>query len=228
METLSVMNDSKSKSPEIVLCVNGYVRELEAIFKTAIPKEIIDIIIIFWPQLTIDYVGHFVQKYASCAIGVASDGLTIKGWAAAKLDEPLPISLENEGASTKWRWRAISTENADNNNVIFGVISNQLTQFDVYPWEKEMEAYGISTAAKVVFNGRKMLKDVEDCKGFKEGNHIVMEYEISPSKQCKLSFYDESNNHSFIYSINLPNDEEITSWYPVFSCSGGSIKVVPY
>ena len=41
---------------------------------------------------------------------------------------------------------------------------------------------------------------------------------------------NESDNDQLLYSINLPNDDKITNWYPVFcqSNSNGHIQVVPY
>ena len=58
-----------------------------------------------------------------------------------------------------------------------------------------------------------------------------MEFEIYNGNQVKLSFYNESKENEFIYSVDLPNDnQEITSWYPVFSKPNdeGLIKLIPY
>ena len=227
------------------LCVEGYIRVYlytQAKYDKEIPNELIDIIILLCGQFEINYVGHFSKENASYyGIKIQSDKLTIRGYRSAKLDQPLPVSLKNKNIKQTWRWRAkTSKKNIINSQyceyLIFGVVSNQCSNFEDFPCKSLVDTYGISAKQKYVFNGTSnLIKNVKAQKGFKAYNKIRMEYTISSGDQCTLSFYNESLNDSFIYSMELPKSEKITGWYPVFSqpytttgMDGGYTKVIPY
>ena len=121
--------------------------------------------------------------------------------------------------------------------VIFGVVSNRCTNFNCFPMYL-VDPCGISAKRTQVFEMGDWntigfgcdMTTIRDYKAFESEDIICIEYEISSGNKCKLSFYNESENNTLLHTIDLPNDEGITNWYPVFSKPnwGGSIKVIPY
>lgn len=213
--------------------VNGYIYEFGTKYDKQIPNEIADIVILFHGYLKNNYIGYFNTQNAAYRIEIQSDKLTLKGYHTAKLDSALPVSLENTKISKIWRWRATTTkENIHTSCAIFGVISNQCTEFDVYAYYSTfVDPYGICPIPNSVFKGTNNVSYYEyTYTGFKADDVIRMEYMIFNGTKCKLSFYNESNNNEFLYSMNLPNNDRIKHWYPVFGLgiNGGNIKVIPY
>ena len=223
---------------EFEILITGYIRELEDKHSFIVPEGIKKLILEFYPK-KINYVGIFLTENAGHRIEIQADKLSFKGLRSAKLDQPLPISLDKDEISKIFRWRAvIDAKCIDSKAIIFGVTSNRCHNFHGYPFGSLMDPYGISMRNNRVFLGNTN-KRANDSKfaGFKSHEIICMEYEIYNGNKVKLSFYNETKENEFIYSINLPNDiKEITSWYPVFSKprtsrhddDNGMIKVIPY
>ena len=215
--------------------VQGYIRKLESEYKREMPKEIIHIIILFCAK--INYIGHFLKENASPRIVIGPEQLTISGRQSAKLDKALPAFLEDSDATSIWRWRAkVSIPSPSIASygycLIFGVVSNQCTTFPTYPDDYLIDSYGISITPNYVFRGTNYMKRTEnDYKGFNSNDIIRMEYEVTSTNKCKLSFYNETEDNEFMYQMDLPNNDKIQNWYPVFSLydwTEGYIKVIPY
>ena len=94
---------------------------------------------------------------------------------------------------------------------MFGMISNQPKWVDNYA-KSLMDVYGISPKRRCVYKGTRNMTEKEYAyKGFKEEDMIRMEFMISNGTECKLSFYNESKNNKFLYSMNLPNTDKIVN-----------------
>ena len=215
------------------LLTTGYVREVEDEYTTIVPDGIKKLILAYYPK-KINYIGKFLAENAAPHIKIQSDQLSFNGFRSAKLDQPLPASVTGTSISIVYRWRAVNEAPHGDDAVIFGVVSNRCIgkDFEAYPWESELiDARGISMEDGVIFDGSDDYENnAPDYKAFKQFEIICMEFEISNGNECKLSFYNESKDNEFIYCMNLPNNKEITNWYPVFSKPGtkGLIKMIPY
>ena len=214
------------------IIIIGYIRELEDEHSFNVPDEIKKLILVFYPNV-INYVGVFLTENAGHRIKIQANKLSFHGYRSAKLDQPLPISLDNDKISMIFKWRAvIDAKCYSSDAIIFGVTSNRCHNFHGYPFGSLMDPYGISMRNTRVFLGNEKKKANDDKYiSFKYNEIIRIEYEIYNGNEIKMSFYNESKENEFIYSMNLPNDnDEIKNWYPVFSKPNipGSITVIPY
>ena len=92
-----------------------------------------------------------------------------------------------------------------------------------------------------VFNGRQTpwgyLSD-DDYQAFKQNEIVEIRYQINKENQCKLFFYvkrdntgnDELEYDKLLYTMDLPNNDKITAWYPLFSKANdpGVIQFLPF
>ena len=220
------------------IAIMGYLRELENKYWFTVPNDVKIVILAYYP-IKINYIGKFTKENVGRCIKIQSDQLSFHGYRSAKLNAPLPISLKDNITSMIYRWRAVNEDEKDPAHyaVIFGVVSNRCIDFHEYPYSNLVDAYGISMQAGLVFYGTDEYNQNDanepDYKGFKGQELIGMEYEISNSSKCKLSFYNESKDNEFMFEIDLPNevdDEKIEGWYPVFSKPNSSknIRIIPY
>ena len=208
--------------------VNGYVRESENAYRFIVPNGIQKIITAYYPK-KINYVGKFLKQNAEIDVQIQSDQLSFTGFKIARLNEPLPTSMECKEMSLIYRWRAKFCRRGRVGrlqSVIFGITT-----------EDQNDAFGISSRDNFVCDGNLFWAwEEKGYKGFKEDEMICMEYEISEGNKCSLSFYNESKDNQFIRKFDLPKyvanyKKEIKSWYPVFTNPEGShylISVVPY
>ena len=212
------------------IVISGYIRETEDKLSLIVPDGIKKLILDFYPK-KINYVGIFLKENAGHRIEIQQDQLSFNGYRAAKLDKPLPISLDNKDSSIIFRWRAVIEAMCEGSDaVIFGVVSNRCDKFHAYPYGQLKDQWGISMRSRRLFLGCGKGSD-DKYIAFQRDEIICMEYEIYNGNEIKLSFYNETKENEFIYSMNLPNDnDEITNWYPVFSKpnNDGLIKVIPY
>ena len=210
--------------------IMGYICELEDEYAFNVPNGIKKLIIEYYPK-KINYIGKFLKENAGQYIKIESDQLSFDGYRAAKLDQPLPISLEYKNMSITYRWRAVCECSCEGSldAVIFGVVSNRCTRFHAYPYSDLKDGYGIARNEFRVFYGPGYGNN-EKYKGFNKDEVICIEYEVSDCNKCRLSFYNESKDNEFMFAMELPNRKDITNWYPVFSKpnSAGCIRVIPY
>ena len=221
--------------------ITGYIRGIEEKCKLDIPSEIQKIILMFYPKI-IDYVGIFKEENAGDCITILDD-YKIDGFESAKLNVGLPVRSQNKHFNTIYRWRAIYNaermpEFACPEAVIFGVVSNRCKDLDGYADLSLIDAYGISMKPGRVFNGRQTrwgyLSD-DKYEAFNQNQIIEIKYQINKENKCKLFFYvkgedDLDHNNKLLYEMNLPNNDEITAWYPVFSKANdpGFIQFLPF
>ena len=122
------------------------------------------------------------------------------------------------------------SQNWECNCQIIGVVSNQCIDLNKHAYGLQHQ-YGISTQKCKVFKGKgDRIYDEKYIDGVISADMICVEYEISNGNECKLSFYNETQDNKLLYSMDLPNGQEITCWYPVFSLyfEDGEVRVVPY
>ena len=152
------------------------------------------------------------------------------------MDEPLPTCSKCKEISVIYRWRAVANKLTGPQAVTFGVVPDHcnINLMQRYQHIFLIGAYGISTIDGLIFDGSWVRsKDHNDYIAFKNSEIIRMEYEISQSNECSLSFYNESRDNQFIWRLALPKkmgNKKIMNWYPVFSKQdlAGWIRVIPF
>ena len=223
--------------------ITGYVRNLENDFRLRIPKSIRYLILTFYPTV-IHYQGNFLKSNCGNQIIIINQH-EITGYFSAKLDEALPINLSSSIINEiKYEWKLQITGKIERQNWYFiGVVSNRCTNFDTWvnygSGRHLIDAYGITLLENHVSLGQYLKSESQYNKTPKSNQIIIVEYiiSISHNEQCSLNIYvvDNKDKHeddvkTLIYSINLPKDNEICSWFPVFSKPNNRtrIKLIPY
>ena len=229
-------------SKAIEYTIMGYLRENESELDQIIPKSLKLMIAMFYPNV-VKYRGKFLSSNAGPGVNIEADNLRFTGYRSAKLNNPLPVEISSDMiTSIRYQWKAKATSDSRITRFLtsyfFGVVSNRCKKFGEYPYGELQDSYGLSMEENVVYlNSKKIDKNYLD--KIKFGDLIVIEYEINKHLGPKLYFYKQDNLVNFvnddnsmilIYTMDLPKDEEITNWYPVFSKPGymdSYIVVVP-
>ena len=236
------MSSSESERNKYELFMNGYIRKIENRIKLNIPKPLQYLILTFYPKI-IYYNGKFYQQNCGNQIKIINQH-EITGYFSAKLNEPLPIQINNDNDKNistiinefRYQWKLQIIGNIERKNWYFiGVVSNRCKNFNTWvnpTGIRLIDAFGITLLENNVSLGKKYLsKETKYNKPPQTNQIIVVQYKVSNiSHQCSLYIYvQEQDKKSLIYSINLPQNDQITNWFPVFSKPNNStrIKLIP-
>eukprot|EP01084_Bolivina_argentea_P071755 130366_1 len=214
------------QTPEsIEYVVMGFLRETEKKCDVIIPKSLKLLALLFYP-IIIKYKGQFLSSNAGNGIKIVNEH-QFTGYRSAKLNNPLPVCIYSDMITNiKYTWKAKVSGNDKGfqNAYIFGVVSNCCKYFGEYPYGDLKDSYGISLVEGQVFaNGKKRDENYKNVVQLEE--IVVIEYELSKKNEAKLHFYKQPNENDEtnlvpIYSMDLPKDESISQWFPVFSKPG--------
>ena len=222
----------------IELTIIGWIKKCEKDLDIIIPDSLRLVIFLYFPKV-IRYKGRFLQTNCGSMMNTVSKD-KITGYRSAKLDIPLPISINTNEFNKSlqniaYRWKVRTTWNSVMccDYCMVGVVSNRCTDLHQYAGGMLQDSYGISLHKNSIFSPKRILlsdsNDYDDKLLWNKNDVIVVEYEISKTNKCKLYFYNESKQNRLLYSMDLPNDnKEITNWYPAFSKpnDGGYIELV--
>ena len=106
-------------NPETLL--SEYLQKFETQYRCLIPNGIKKIIIDYYPR-KINYVGKFLKENSK-GVKIRSDQLAIIGAGSARLDQPLPTTLEPGNSSIVYRWRAMAIGDGLEQDVVYGVVN---------------------------------------------------------------------------------------------------------
>ena len=140
------------------LIIMGFLRQTEDGYSIIVPDGIKQLILNYYPK-KINYVGKFLRENAGIMIQIQPNQISFNGYRAAKLDQPLPISLEYKNISMIYRWRAVNEAPYCGHGVIFGVVSNRCKDFHDYPFLTLKDAFGISMKDGLIFDGSGLYED---------------------------------------------------------------------
>ena len=227
------MASSESRKNErYELFINGYIRETDAYLHSHVPKALKVLILTFYPKL-IHYDGIFIKENCSNGIKILSKH-QITGYGTTKLDKPLPVELNESMINDMiYEWKLhTSNDGFDRNSwYCIGVGSNRYTDLSmsinshIYG---DVNAFGITLLDNKVYVGLSTPKNNEETyeKVLQTNQIIIAQYSVL-GKQCKLQIFVEEldKTKTLVYSMQLPNDNEIESWYPVFSKPKNSTKI---
>lgn len=220
--------------------ITGYVRNLENDFKLHIPKPLQYLIMTFYPKI-LHYLGKFIKDNCGSRIQIVNE-YEISGYFSAKLDQPLPTNLTSSIINElKYEWKLQITGEIERENWYFiGVVSNRCHNFNTWvnlrSRQHLIDAYGVTLLENHVSLGQYLEQESQYNKTPKSNQIIIVQYVVSISNdECLLNIYvvdddEKDNTKTLIYSIKLPNDKGIHSWFPVFSKpnNGTIIKLMPY
>lgn len=221
---------------EIGKIIVGYIRRLENQYRFTLPNDLTKIVMDYYPKWT-NYTGKFLAENGGKHIQIQPNQLSFTGSKCIKLDQRLPTSLKSSSITNAFRWRAVAGPEVKG-CVLFGVISNRCDKYYLHSSQQVflVDIYAISTVDSLIYEGGWYTNDPtinHHYKAFRRNEIICMKYEISQGDQCTLSFYNESQNNEFLWTINLPkyiSQRRVKNWYPVFTktSNSGFIRVIPY